>query len=416
MLSNLFDNLKEILHDLSQYKARTAMTMFGIIWGTMTVILLLAFGVGVGKQMSKNMHGIGEGIAIVWPGRTSIPFEGYGRDRQIRLTEDDIEYIRTEVKEIKRISPEFSSWRSPIRVQDKINRNNLTGILPEFGVMRNIWPEPGGRWLNDMDIKHKRRVVFIGNSLRDFLFGENSDAIGKNVFIGETPFMVIGVMRSKTQNSSYNSRDRDRAFIPYTTFKSTIGNRYVSNFVYQIDDPKINATVRQKVYTALGKKFRFDPEDKETLGIWDTTNFDEFIENFSLGFTMFMGLIGLITLIVGGIGLANIMYVVVQERTREIGVRRSVGAKGRHIFGQFIFEAFVVIGIGAIVGFLLAVGLIELISAIPSESLREAVGLPELNLVVSFVTVIILTSIGFLAGFFPARRAAKLHVIDCLRH
>jgi putative ABC transport system permease protein len=416
MLSNLFDNLKEILHDLSQYKARTTMTMFGIIWGTMTVILLLAFGVGVGKQMSKNMHGIGEGIAIVWPGRTSIPFEGYGRDRQIRLTEDDIEYIRTEVKEIKRISPEFSSWRSPIRVQDKINRNNLTGILPEFGVMRNIWPEPGGRWLNDMDIKHKRRVVFIGNSLRDFLFGENSDAIGKNVFIGETPFMVIGVMRSKTQNSSYNSRDRDRAFIPYTTFKSTIGNRYVSNFVYQIDDPKINATVRQKVYTALGKKFRFDPEDKETLGIWDTTNFDEFIENFSLGFTMFMGLIGLITLIVGGIGLANIMYVVVQERTREIGVRRSVGAKGRHIFGQFIFEAFVVIGIGAIVGFLLAVGLIELISAIPSESLREAVGLPELNLVVSFVTVIILTSIGFLAGFFPARRAAKLHVIDCLRH
>jgi putative ABC transport system permease protein len=114
--------------------------------------------------------------------------------------------------------------------------------------------------------------------------------------------------------------------------------------------------------------------------------------------------------------LANIMYVVVQERTREIGVRRSVGAKGRHIFGQFIFEAFVVIGIGSMVGFLLAVGLIELISAIPSESLREAVGLPELNLVVSLVTVIILTSIGFLAGFFPARRAAKLHVIDCLRH
>jgi len=415
MIGNLYDNLKETLHDLGQYKARTAMTMFGIIWGTMTVILLLAFGVGVGKQMSKNMHGIGEGIAIVWPGRTSIPFEGYGRDRRIRLTEDDIEFIRTEVKEIKRISPEFSSWRSPIRVRDKINRNNLTGILPEFGVMRNIWPEPGGRWLNDLDIEHKRRVVFIGNRLRDFLFGENTDAIGKYAYIGETPFMVIGVMRSKTQNSSYNSRDRDRAFIPYTTFKSIMGSRYVSNFVYQIEDSKINAMVRKKVYTALGKKFRFDPEDKETLGIWDTTNFDEFIGNFSLGFTLFMGMIGLITLIVGGIGLANIMYVVVQERTREIGVRRSVGAKGRHIFGQFIFEAFVVIGIGAMMGFLLAVGLIELIAAIPSDSLREAVGLPELNPIVALVTVIILTSIGFLAGFFPARRAAKLHVIDCLR-
>jgi putative ABC transport system permease protein len=416
MFRNLFENLKEILRDLGQYKARTAMTMFGIIWGTMTVILLLAFGVGVKKQMSKNMHGIGEGIAIVWPGRTSIPFEGYGRDRRIRLTEDDIEYIRTEVKDIKRISPEYSTWRSPIRVRDKINRANLTGILPEFGVMRNIWPEPGGRWLNDLDVEDKRRVVFIGNRLRDFLFGENADAIGKYVFIGETPFLVVGVMRPKTQNSSYNSRDRDRAFIPYTTFKSIIGYRYVSNFVYQIEDPKINATVRKKVYTALGKKFKFDPDDKETLGIWDTTNFDEFIENFSLGFTLFMGLIGVITLIVGGIGLANIMYVVVQERTREIGIRRSVGAKGRHIFGQFIFEAFVVIGIGALIGFLLAVGLIELIAAIPSEELREAVGLPELNLIVALVTVLILTSIGFLAGFFPARRAAKLLVIDCLRY
>jgi len=416
MFRNLFENLKEILHDLGQYKARTAMTMFGLIWGTMTVILLLAFGVGVGKQMSKNMHGIGEGIAIVWPGRTSIPFEGYGRDRRIRLTEEDIEYLRMEIKDIKRISPEYSTWRQPARVLDKVNRLNLTGILPEFGVMRNIWPESGGRWLNDMDIKYKRRVVFIGNRLRDFLFGENEDVIGKYVFIGETPFMVIGVMRPKTQNSSYNSRDRDRAFIPYTTFKSITGYRYVSNFIYQIDDPKINAQVREKVYTALGKKFKFDPEDKETLGIWDTTTFDVFIENFSLGFTLFMGMIGVITLIVGGIGLANIMYVVVQERTQEIGIRRSVGAKGRHIFGQFIFEAFVVIGMGALIGFLLAVGLIELIAAIPSEELREAVGLPELNLVVALSTMFILALIGFLAGFFPARRAAKLHVIDCLRY
>jgi putative ABC transport system permease protein len=331
MLSNLLDNFREILHDLGQNKARTTMTMFGIIWGTMTVILLLAFGFGVKKQMSINMHGIGDGIAIVWPGRTSIPFEGYGRDRQIRLDENDIEYIRTEVKEIVRISPEFSTWSSPIRVRDKINRMNCTGILPEYGVMRNIWPETGGRWLNDLDVENKRRVVFIGNSLRDFLFGENADVVGNYVFIGETPFLVIGVMRSKTQNSSYNSRDRDRAFIPYTTFKSIFGHRYLQNFIYQIDDPKINALVRKKLYTAVGKKFRFDPDDKEALGIWDTTTFDVFIENFTLGFTLFMGLIGVITLVVGGIGLANIMYVVVQERTREIGIRRSVGARGRHI-------------------------------------------------------------------------------------
>ena len=413
---NFIDNLKEIFHYLGQYKARTAMTMFGIIWGTMTVIILLSFGVGVKKQMSKNMHGIGEGITLVWPGRTSIPFEGYGRDRQIRLNEDDIELIRSEVKEIQRISPEFSKWGTTIRVGDQINRPNITGILPEFGHMRNILPADGGRWLNDLDVKLKRRVVFIGNRLRDFLFGENEDAVGKYVYIGETPFMVIGVMRPKTQPSSYNSRDRDRAFIAYTTFKSMFGYRYISNFVYQVADPSISPVVRKKVYATLGKKFKFDPQDKETLGIWDTTSFDVFIENFSLGFTLFMGLIGVITLIVGGIGLANIMYVVVQERTTEIGIRRSVGAKGRNIFGQFIFEAFVVIGVGALIGFSLALALIYLMSVLPMEDVKEAVGTPVFNPLVAVVTIFVLSSIGFLAGFFPARRAAKLNVIDCLRY
>jgi putative ABC transport system permease protein len=366
--------------------------------------------------MSKNMHGIGEGIAIVWPGRTSMAFEGYGRDRRIRLNEDDIELIRTEVKDIIRISPEFSKWGSAVRVGDKINRPNITGIIPEYNIMRNIWPEPGGRWLNDLDLKMNRRVVFLGNRLRDFLFGDNTSVIGKYVYIDETPFLVIGVMKQKTQNSSYSQRDRDRAFIPMTTFKSIFGYRYVSNFVYQVGDPQIAKSVKQQVYATLGKKFKFDPNDKETLGIWDTTNFDEFVENFSLGFNLFMGIIGVITLIVGGIGLANIMYVIVQERTREIGIRRSVGAKGRNIFGQFIFEAFVVIGLSGLCGFLLAVGLIELIAAIPSQDLKDTIGTPELNLLVAFTTVLILSSIGFLAGFFPARRAAKLHVIDCLRY
>ncbi len=392
------------------------MTMFGLVWGTMTVIILLAFGVGVQKQMSKNMHGIGDGIAIVWPGRTSIPFEGYGRDRRIRLTEDDIELIRSEVKDIVRISPEFSKWRSAVKVGDKINRPNVTGIIPEYGVMRNIWPETGGRWINELDLEHKRRVVFLGNRLRDFLFGEKEYVIGKYVFIDETPYMVIGVMKEKIQNSSYNQRDRDRAFIPMTTFKSVFGYQYVSNFVYQVDDPRIAKSVRQQVYNALGKKFKFDPKDKETLGIWDTTSFDEFIFYFSLGFNIFMGMIGVITLIVGGIGLANIMYVVVQERTPEIGIRRSVGAKARNIFGQFMLEAFVIIGLGALIGFILAVIIIQTLAALPMGDFKEAVGTPVLNPMVVVITVCILGIIGFISGFFPARRASRLNVIDCLRY
>jgi putative ABC transport system permease protein len=412
----LVDDIREILKYLKQYKARTAMTMFGLIWGTLTVILLLSFGVGVRKQMSKNMHGIGDGIAIVWPGRTSIPYEGYGRDRNIRLNEDDMEMIRHEVREIKAISPEFSKWGSAIRVGDQVNRPNITGIIPEYGPMRNVWPEPGGRWFNEPDLKEKRRVAFIGNRLRDFLFGEKAEAIGKYVYIDDTPFKVIGVLKEKTQNSSYNQRDQDRVFIPMTTFKAIFGYRYVENFIYQIDDPRLSQMVQQKVYATLGKKFHFDPNDKETLGIWDTTEFDKFIFYFTLGFNIFMGLIGVITLIVGGIGLANIMYVVVQERTLEIGIRRSIGARRSNIMAQFILEAFIVIGLGALIGFALAVGIIALFNALPIPEFKEAVGTPQLNLTVAIISALILSAIGFLAGYFPARRAANLNVIDCLRY
>jgi putative ABC transport system permease protein len=415
-MKNIVDDFKDILRYLRQYKARTAMTMFGIIWGTLTVILLLSFGVGVQKQMSKNMHGIGEGIAICWPGVTSIPFEGYGRDRQIRMTPDDVEYLRREIKEINRISPEFHKWGSTIRVADKINRPNVTGIIPEYGPMRNIWPETGGRWLNDMDINQRRRIVFLGNRLRDLLFGEKADAIGKYVYINEIPFLVIGVMKEKVQPSSYSQRDRDRAFIPLTTHMSVFGSRYVSNFVYQINDPRLGEAVRTKVYAALGKKFKFDPKDTETVWIWDTTEFDRFLFYFSLGFKIFLGLIGGITLIVGGIGLANIMYVVVQERTKEIGIRRAVGAKRSHILGQFMFETFVIIGFSAFIGFMLAMGIIGLMANLPLETVKEAVGIPKFNPMVGIITVLILGSIGFLAGYFPARRASRLDVVDCLRY
>lgn len=414
-MAQFIDTIKETLFYLRQYKSRTAMTMFGLIWGTMTVILLLAFGVGVQRQMSKNMHGIGEGIAIVWPGQTSIPFEGYGRDRRIRLNEEDIELLRQQVHDIKRISPEFHKWGSIVRLEDKINRPNITGIIPEYGDMRNIFPEPGGRWLNDLDVKQKRRVVFLGNDLRDFLFGKGSNVIGKYVYIDEIPFLVVGVMQKKTQNSSYSQRDKDRAFIPMTTFKSIFGFQYLTNFVYQVENPTISKSVQKQVYAVFGKRFKFDPHDKETLGIWDTTEFDQFIFYFSLGFNIFMGLIGVITLIVGGIGLANIMYVVVQERTSEIGIRRSVGAKRRHIMTHFIIEAFMVIGIGAFVGFLLAIGLIQLLTTMP-DSFKESVGVPVFNPMVAGITMVILSSIGFLSGYFPARKAAQLDVVECLRY
>jgi len=386
--------------------------MFGLIWGTITVIVLLAFGVGVERSMSKNMHGMGEGIAILWPGRTSIPYKGYGRDRRIRFLEEDAFLLKREIKEIEFCSPEYGRWNVPIRVGDKVNKTNVAGVIPEYGPMRNVLPRPGGRWINDLDVKQRKRVAFIGFKLKDLLFGEQTDAVGKYIFIGDSPFIVIGILKEKTQPSSYTTRDRDRVVIPASTFASSFGHLYINNMIYKPRDARKAEFVQQRLYEVLGKKYIFDAKDKEALGIWDTTETDKFLYYFSLGMKIFLGFIGVITLTVGGIGLANIMYVVVQERTREIGIRRAVGAKAHHILGQFVIEAFIIIGLSALIGFIVAIILIKFLSLLPIE---ETVGTPVLSLPVALVSISVLGIIGFLAGYFPSRKASKLDVVDCLR-
>jgi putative ABC transport system permease protein len=393
------------------YKGRTFMTLFGITWGTISIIVLLAFGVGLQKSMSKNMHGIGEGIAIMFPGRTGMAFEGYGRGRQMRFMDEDAELLRNNIPNIRAITAEYSRWGTMVRVADRKISPNITGVNVEYSTMRHVLPQPGGRFINQLDMEQKRRVAFIGDNLKEYLF-KKEDAINKYIYIGDSPFLVIGVLKKKTQNSSYNSRDTDRVFIPSTTFKSIFGDRYANNIVYQLRDSRFNKETRDKVYQVLGNKYRFDPKDTQAINIWDTSEMDKFIFYFSLGFNIFMGLIGFMTLTVGGIGLANIMYVVVQERTREIGIRRSVGAKRSHIRAHFILEAMIIISIGAAMGFLLSMLLVKLIAMAPYE---DFVGDPTISWGVAIVAISILGLTGLAAGYFPARRAANMVVIDSLR-
>jgi putative ABC transport system permease protein len=412
-MNPLKDTIREIFLYLKQYKSRTAMTMFGLVWGTVTIIVLLAFSVGVRQSMSRNMHGMGEGVAIMWPGQTSVPFEGYGKDRQIRFREEDAYLLKKLIPEFEAVSPEYSNWNAPARVGEQMNKPNVSGCIPEYGPMRNIRPAAGGRWINDLDIRDRKRVVFLGNKLKEYLFGNDGNAVGRYVTLGSSPFLVIGVMEKKNQPSSYNAQDQDRAFIPASTFASYFGFTHIENIVYKVADPRMGKAVERRVYEVLGKRYHFDPNDKQALGIWDTTDMDKFIFYFTLGFNIFMGIIGVFTLTVGGIGLANIMYVVVQERTKEIGIRRSVGAKRHHIMGQFILETFIIIGISALLGFFISTGLIKVISMMPIE---DYVGHPVLSLPVAFISIFILGVIGFFAGFFPARRAAKIEVADALRY
>ena len=409
-MNHLGTIISEFILDLRAQKLRAFLTMFGIVWGTVAIIVLIAFGVGFKKQMSINMHGIGESIAIMFPGKTTKAWEGFGLGRPMSFREEDARLVGSQVPGIKAISPEFGR-RTPTRVGQNILTPLVSGIYPIYADMRNIIPEQGGRFINDIDMKQRRRVTVIGDKVKEFLFGQ-SNALGKIIYVGEVPFMVIGVMQKKTQSSSYNSRDQDRIFIPASTHSSIYGSIYLNNIIYQVKDPREGEAVSEQVRQVLAKRYKFDPTDKDAVWIWDTTSFDKFIFYFFLGFNIFMGLIGSFTLGVAGIGVANIMFIVVQERIKEIGVKRAVGAKRSNILFQFFMETFFIVGLGSALGFLIAFGIIQVLQYVP---IKEYVGTPELSLEVAIATVTILCVIGLFAGLMPARRAANLDVVECLR-
>jgi len=403
--------MTQFLRDMRSQKLRTLLTLFGIMWGTAAVILLLAFGKGLHAQNQRAMHGLGEGIVILWGGRTSKPFEGFGKGRRIPLREEDAHFLKREIKEMWGVSPEYSRWSTHMKYKKNAVTQNMVGIYPVFGEMRNIIPEMGGRFINRIDLEQKKRVVFIGDELKKDLFGEE-EAIGKYIIINSVPFLVVGVLKKKEQDSSYSGRDTNKAFIPATTFAAMYGHRYVNNMIFKPKDPRQTELVKEKVYQVMGKKYKFDPEDTEALSMWDTTEMQKFLTYFFLAFRIFLVAIGTATLIVGGIGVSNIMHVVVEERTKEVGIKMSLGAKKAHVLFQFIFETFVITFVGGTVGFLFSLAVVKLF---PVFKLEEYVGTPQITYSTALIAVGILGLVGLISGYFPARRAANLNPVQALK-
>lgn len=402
--------LRQMLQDVRQQKLRTLLTLLGITWGTVSVSLLVAFGEGLQKRIVKNQRGLGENIVIAWPSRTSIPYQGLGKGRRIRVNEDDIDVLRREIPEAI-FSGEYERDKSAFRRERVRITPEISANSPIFAAMRNIIPAAGGRYVNDLDLDRRRRVVFLGDKLKQDLFGDG-DALGKTIMIDNVPFLVIGVMEKKAQDSSYSGRDESKAFIPDTTFKGLFSERYVSNFIFQAKgDSSQVPLVTQRVYQVLSRIHKFDPSDKEAVGMWDTTEAEKFFRVFFGVFRAFLGIIGSFTLIVGGIGISNIMYVVVEERTREIGIKLAVGAKPGFIRRQFLAETLTLTAIGGALGLLVTLGVIAVFPA----QLDEYVGTPEASPLVVFTTTALLGVIGAIAGYFPARRASLLDPVVALK-
>jgi putative ABC transport system permease protein len=405
--------LRNLFRDLVRQPMRTALTLSGVVWGTFSVVLLIAFGDSVSKAQIKRFHGMGQGIVLAFPSRTTLPWQGLLKGKAVRITPETVEAIPVKVPGIEIISPEFVGSRL-ISYGRKEFRNTVRGVNPAFELMRNTIAGKG-RFIDAEDMGARKRVCFIGDVIATDLFG-NEEPVGKAVFIDSVPFTVVGVMRTKNQNSNYNGqRDERCAFIPWTTYASLYGVKYVSNFIFRPRDLGRSKAVTEDIKKHLSKLAGFSPADPDALGIWDTLEFEKTFTTFFLAFTVFLGVIGSFTLLVGGIGVASIMRVVVDERTREIGVKLAVGARRRTILWQFFSESLVIMLLGGAVGFGLSAGVLQVTKAVPAGGFAEFVGVPVLNPLVIVSTVLILLVIGVVAGMIPARTAASTDPIEALR-
>ncbi len=405
----LFRSLRQVLRDMASQKVRTAMTTFGILWGTVAITLLLAFGQGIQEMQYKSFAGLGEFIVITWPSRTSMAFEGIGKGRRIRLTHEDIDLVRKSARPLGQIAGEYSQGLV-VNYEDKTLNVGVTGVEPDFGELRTLVPQSGGRWLNVLDEQKQRRVAFLGDELAEKLFGK-ADPIGETVRVAGSPFLVVGVLLHKEQDSNYSGRDVGKMFIPASTFRALTGQKYIDNFVMKAPSSLQTDAMKNNVRETIARKHRFDPTDEEALSMWDTTGMFQWLETFMFGFRLFLGIVGCLTLVVGGIGVSNIMNVVVEERTREIGIKMAIGAKSSSILWQFMLETAFITSIGGVLG----LGLASMICAAIPADLHEFVGVPQISGPLALITVVLLGLVALIAGFFPALTASRLDPVTAMK-
>ena len=410
------DLMLDTLRTLWAHKLRTFLTMFGIAWGIISITLMVAASEGLRVGQQKQQETFAKDVMIIFAGRASMQAGGTRAGRPIHWEDTDHLAVQQEAPACQYVLPELGSTR-PVRSLYNNASPSVNGSLPPFAEIRSVRVAEG-RFYNWDDQAQSRRVAFLGSNVKKQLFATRP-ATGETILIQNIPYTVIGVMESKDQNSSYDGWDVDKIFVPFNAMIRDFPNKppelphSIDRLLVTPKSLKLHEDCKLQVRRALARLHNFDPRDKEAAGIWDTIETSKAFSLLMDSMKYFLGALGVTTLFLGGIGVMNVMLVAVRERTREIGVRKAVGASSRAILSQFFVETMIVAFLSGGVGLGIAYGLCALVNLLPMPPFFAGM-LPTWQ--IALLSFVLLSTVAVLSAMYPARRAATVDPIEALRY